>query len=324
MMDRRKALLTLSAGFTGVMLPQAVMAKYGKLNKAVKVGIITDLHQDVMHDAPARLDAFLKAMASKKPDALMQMGDFAVPKKENQFVVDTFNKAHETRLHVIGNHDTDGGYKKEQVLKAWGLESRYYSKDVNGLRFLVLDGNDKGSPKHKGGYACYVGPEQVAWLKKQLAESDSPVVVVCHQPLAGWGAVDNAEEIQKLLGQHKDKVVLAINGHTHIDCLLEIDGVHYLHVNSASYFWAGSKYKHDSYSKEVHEKHKYIAYTFPYRDPVFTLLEFDPAAGMVKVHGVKGAWVGKTPEEMSYPEIAEKGKETAIIPGIRERTIKSS
>ncbi|GAA5496086.1 3',5'-cyclic adenosine monophosphate phosphodiesterase CpdA [Rubritalea halochordaticola] len=311
----------LSAGACGIALPQVVLAKFGRLAKPVKLGVITDLHQDVMHDAPQRLDAFLATMKRLKPDALMQMGDFAVPKKENQKVVDSFNQAHDTVMHVIGNHDTDGGYKKEQVLKAWGMEKRYYSKDVGGLRFLVLDGNDKGSPTHKGGYASYVGPEQVQWLEKELEAYDGPVVVASHQPLAGHYAVNNAKQIQQILSKHKDKVVISINGHSHIDCLLEIEGVHYLHINSASYYWVGGKYKHESYSKEVHAKHKYIAATCPYKESVFTMLEFDPVAGVVKVQGRMSEWVGKSPQQLNVPKIAEKEKEAVIVPGIRERTI---
>ena len=32
----------------------------------------------------------------------------------------------------------------------------------------MLDGNDRGSPRHRGGYPIYVGPEQVTWLKEEL------------------------------------------------------------------------------------------------------------------------------------------------------------
>ena len=36
------------------------------------LGMIADLHQDVMHDGPSRLEAFLDAMKNEKPDALLQ------------------------------------------------------------------------------------------------------------------------------------------------------------------------------------------------------------------------------------------------------------
>ncbi len=67
-------------------------------------------------------------------------------------------------------------------------------------------------------------------------------MIISHQPIAGSYAIDNAEEIQKILSKHSDKVVLAMNGHTHIDLLIEVDDIPYLHINSASYHWLGSKY----------------------------------------------------------------------------------
>ena len=103
-------------------------------------------------------------------------------------------------LHVIGNHDTDAGFTKDNCIDKWGIPSRYYARDIEGLQLLVLDGNDAGSPTHKGGYVSYVGKEQVEWLKEQLATLDGPIMVACHQPLAGAYAVDNAEEIQAVLG----------------------------------------------------------------------------------------------------------------------------
>ena len=58
--------------------------------------------------------------------------------------------------------------------------------------------------------------------------------------------------------------------------LTEIGGVQYLHINSASYHWLGSKYAHESYPSEVHAKHSALKYTSPYREALFTTLTFDP------------------------------------------------
>ena len=187
------------------------------MKKTVRLGLITDLHQDIMHDGPRRLEAFLKRMHALRPDALVQLGDFAVPSPQNKALIAQFNKAHSLALHVLGNHDTDGGYTKQQTMDAWGMQQRYYAHELSGLRLLVLDGNDKGSPTHRGGYPIYVGPEQVEWLRAQLKGATEPVLVLSHQPLAGTGAVDNAMEIQQVLSEYADKVLLAINGHTHID-----------------------------------------------------------------------------------------------------------
>ena len=47
---------------TSILLPRQVMAALSKIKKPIKLGMIADLHQDVMHDGPARLKAFLDAM----------------------------------------------------------------------------------------------------------------------------------------------------------------------------------------------------------------------------------------------------------------------
>jgi hypothetical protein len=65
--------------------------------------------------------------------------------------------------------------------------------------------------------------------------------VYLNQPLAGASSVDNADEIQSvLLGDASDKVILAINGHSHMDEVIRVKGVTYMHVNSASYTWVGA------------------------------------------------------------------------------------
>ena len=136
---------------TSILLPREVMSALSKIKSPIKLGLIADLHQDVMHDGPARLKAFLDTMKKEKPDALLQLGDFAYPSKKNEVVTKAFAKAHPKALHVLGNHEIDGGHSFDQVAKLWGMKGRYYTENVNGLDLIVLDANEK--PKgHKRGY----------------------------------------------------------------------------------------------------------------------------------------------------------------------------
>lgn len=262
-------------------------------------------------------------MEKVKPDAIMQLGDFAYPGDVNKEVIDMFNEAHPTKLHVIGNHDTDAGYKKEECIGYWGMSARYYAKQINGIWFLVLDGNDKGSPTYKGGYPAYIGPEQTDWLKQELKEIEGPVIVVSHQPLAGAMAVDNAEEIQDILSSASDKILLSINGHTHVDALLHINNVNYLHINSASYFWVGGNFKHESYPADIHRSHPWISSTCPYKEPLFATMTIDPRSATITVKGKKTEWVGKSPKDLGLTEDASLKVEEEIVPYIRNRRIKS-
>lgn len=308
---------------TGIVLqiPGAAMAMFPSKAKPIKAGLITDLHHDVMHDGHKRLQAFLSHMKKTGPDLLIQMGDFAYPNEKNKGLIDEFNNAHQIPLHVIGNHDTDSGHTKEQCLSYWKMPARYYTKEIAGVCFIVLDGNDKGSPAHKGGYPSYINGAQKAWLQQQLEQINKPIVIVSHQPLAGALAVDNAAEIQELLSAFSDKILLAINGHTHIDCQLLINKVNYVHINSASYFWVGGKFKHDSYPQQIHKSNEWIAYTCPYQDALFTTLTIDPASGTIHIQGRKSKWVGQSPEELSYVDRAGILPGREIVPLISKRKI---
>ena len=292
------------------------------MKKTLKLGLITDLHQDIMHDGEKRLGAFLEKMRALKPDALIQLGDFAVPSPQNKALIAQFNGAHPVALHVLGNHDTDGGYNKQQTIDAWGMPQRYYAHELSGLRLLVLDGNDKGSPTHRGGYPISVGPEQVEWLRAQLKSATGPVLVLSHQPLAGTGAVDNAHEVQQVLSEYADKVLLALNGHTHIDDIVRVAGVSYWHVNSASYYWVGDDYKHTSYSPEIHAKHPWIASTCPYRDPLFTLLTVELPHGKITLEGCESTWVGASPGELGVTKSLNLTDGEELAPRIRFRELR--
>ncbi len=287
----------------------------------VKIGLITDLHQDIMHDGVQRMQAFVEQVKVQQPHAIMQLGDFAYPGEKNKEVIQLFNNAHEQALHVIGNHDTDAGYTTDQCLSYWGMPARYYTKEVEGIHFIVLDGNEKGSPTHQGGYASYIGKEQQSWLVDQLKTIEGPIIIVSHQPLLGPLAVDNAEEIQSILSAAKGKILFAINGHTHIDMLLEKDGIPYLHLNSASYLWVGGDYQHQSYSEKIHEDHPWISYTCPYKDSLFAFMTIDPETRTVTLTGKKSEWQGESPAELgvdNYPTLAI-GDE--IVPSISNRKI---
>ena len=316
-MNRRHFSKTLALGGVGSPLSTMAADALNVLSRPIRLGVIADLHVDLIPDGAERLDSFLDEMTKTKPDALIQMGDFTFAKESNQKIVDRFNKAHEIALHVIGNHDTDGGLSMEHVLKSWGMKDPYYHHVVEGLHLLVLNANEKGSVKHKGGYPKFIEKSQVAWLEKTLSSLEGPVVIVSHQPIAGSYAIDNAAEIRKILSKHSDKVVLAMNGHTHIDLLTEVGEIPYLHINSASYHWLGSKYAHESYPAEVHAKHSALKYTSPYREALFTTLTFEPKNRQIIVEKRVTQWVGKSPEELGL----KREPEGAVTPGIRARVI---
>ena len=307
---------------TSILLPDQVLGSLNKLNKPVKIGVITDLHQDIMHDGPSRLKAFVDSMKVEKPDALMQLGDFAYPSKQNNIVTKAFEEAHSRTFHVLGNHEIDAGHSFDEVAKLWGMKGRYYTERLNGLDLVVLDGNEKPE-NHKKGYPSYIGDKQLEWLSDKLKSLKGPILIVSHQPLAGPSSIDNAKEGQGLISLYSDKVLMALNGHTHIDYLTKVEAVNYLHVNSASYKWVGGSFRNKSYPENIHSKFPWIEYTCPYRDSLFMTLTIDPKGNRILVKGSDSEWVGKSPSQLgiaSKPNLTD-GKE--ICPKIRNRQIES-
>ena len=63
--DRRCFISKSAFGFGSIFLCEDVLANIRKLEGPVKIGMIADLHQDVMHDGDRRLKSFLQAMKNE-------------------------------------------------------------------------------------------------------------------------------------------------------------------------------------------------------------------------------------------------------------------
>lgn len=303
--NRRTAIATILGAGASIALPPVLRARVKALDSTVKFGVITDTHIGFVPKAEERLSAFLREMRMVGPDGLIQMGDFAHPNEKNQEHVDRFNKASQHPIHAIGNHELDHGLTREDARDSWGIPGFYYSKKVMGIQVIVLDGNDKGSPTYAshGGYHSYIGDSQRHWLKEELEAAECPVLIISHQPLAGRIAIDNAKEVQALISLHRDRILVCLNGHSHVDQHLEIEGVNYVHVNSASYYWLGGKVR-----------------LATYRDPLFTTMTIDAEAGTVSFSGVNSEWAGGTPEDAGYFKDGENEELKPIVqPRISER-----
>jgi len=73
------------------------------------------------------------------------------------------------------------------------------------------------------------------------------------------------------------------------------------------------------YSQEVDKKYKWIKYTAPYKDPLFTVVEIS-TAGYIKMSGKYSSYVGPSPWKLGYPEHLKK----CVKPQITERLLKFS
>jgi hypothetical protein len=90
----------------------------------------------------------------------------------------------------------------------------------------------------------------LAWLEKAIAESAEPVVLIGHEPIAGFapGLEPSQEEIVGAVKRGNAAardaghagVVLLLCGHLHVDVLSQTELGPSLCVNSASYHWANA------------------------------------------------------------------------------------
>jgi 3',5'-cyclic AMP phosphodiesterase CpdA len=113
--------------------------------------------------------------------------------------------------HVPGEHDAglDGG----EMYRSFLGES-HYSFDHRGVHFIALDNVSRGKPE--------VGPEQLAWLRRDLARfpRSAPIVVFTHRPLFDlkpeweWFTSDGDDVMNALAGFEN---VTVLYGHIHRD-----------------------------------------------------------------------------------------------------------
>ena len=134
------------------------------------------------------------------------------------------------RKAVPGEHDAglDGG-----VLFREAFGETHYAFDHRGVHFVALDNVSRALPE--------VGPDQLAWLRKDLARfpPTAPIVVFTHRPLFDlrpdweWFTSDG-DEVMKVLAPFENVTVLY--GHIHREHV-HISG-HARHYAARGLAWA--------------------------------------------------------------------------------------
>ena len=319
-MKRRNFIIKTLKGSLIASLPLG-LSSFNLKNNKVEIGVVADVHQDIIHDGFSRLSFFINAMKKRKPNFIIQLGDFSLPRTQNQPFIDQWNSFNGPKYHVLGNHDMrDFGYKKEETMKWWKMDKRYYSFDYNNFHFIVLDGNDE-NPKPWDGYVRYIGSEQKLWLINDLKITLKPTIVFSHQSLEAKGGIANREEIRNILEKHtikneQPKVVACLSGHHHTDYVKSINKIPYIQINSMSYKWVGDKFKHKRFSPHIEEAYPTVSKTCPYKDPLYTVLTLDSDQEMLHIEGRKTSFIAPTPNELKIPN-AEN-----MNPTISERNLK--
>jgi 3',5'-cyclic AMP phosphodiesterase CpdA len=226
----------------------------------MRFGLVTDCHyadipyakrEHPIGDAAyretlAKLRECVAVMESQRPSFLIELGDFKDQGPDKASTIDyldkveaVFSKFPGPRYHVLGNHDLDLIDKSEFLarIKNYGQEQAlaHYSFDVAGIRFIVLDAcyNSKLEDYVPGNWDwtdANVPPEQLAWLKSEIASASGQVIIFGHQCLDRNAdprhIVRNASEVREIL-EKSGKVKAVFTGHQHAGLISCVNGITY-------------------------------------------------------------------------------------------------
>jgi len=222
------ALFTVSGGIgSSVGLDAALAATRLPAAKPFQFVQISDSH--IGFAKPANPDArstFREAVAKvmalpQRPDFIIHTGDVSQLSRDSEFD-DAEQILRETGMQVFfipGEHDMldpDGGKAFLNRFGKGSMGAGWYSFDHRGVHFVALVNVADLKPGGMGN----LGPDQLKWLKTDLARygSSTPIVVFAHIPLwtvyADWGwGTDDSEQALRLLRRFGSVTVL--NGHIH-------------------------------------------------------------------------------------------------------------
>jgi hypothetical protein len=166
--------------------------------------------------ALARIDA-----QQIQPDFVIHTGDLTHLSRPDQFdTVDQLVRGSSTRrtFFVPGEHDVigDNGRAFFDRFGEKQTEGGWYSFDHRGVHFVALINVLNLQAAGLG----WLGPDQLAWLRQDLASksSETPIVVFAHMPLWslypawGWGTDDAGQALAML---RRFGSVTVLNGHIH-------------------------------------------------------------------------------------------------------------
>lgn len=234
----------------------------------VRFGVFTDAHYArrppfspndptecrLYEDALRRIREAVSVFTARNVDFAIELGDFKdlacagngctvreATLKLAEACETAFSEFKGPRYHVLGNHEMDC-LNKDEILSVFtntgiARNRSYYSFRRAGITFIVLDGcyNSRsepycGFPLNWIWTEATIPPEEIAWLRAELAAAPGPVIVFVHQrldaPARKNHRILNAVDVQKVLVE-SGKVLAVFQGHDHIGGLSVEDGIPY-------------------------------------------------------------------------------------------------
>ena len=167
-----------------------------------------------------------------------------------------------TLYHTIGNHDHSMYYTGDfDTVKEYKelIGPTYYSFNIGKVHYVVLDDvectnktptkDEKGNPCYERTYNGYVVPDELAWLRKDLASvpNGTPLVVTMHIPLYNKDGKYNLKDASTLASILKPyPEVHLYTAHTHTVYNKDELGTDHLFEHNAgsicgTWWWSGKE-----------------------------------------------------------------------------------
>jgi alkaline phosphatase len=241
---RNGSLFLLGAGLGSSHL-SAVFAAEAK--RQVRVGMVTDLHyadkppagSRHYRETLAKLEESAERLQKDQPDIVVELGDLIdaadsveVEKRYLARIHKDFAALPGKKHCVLGNHCVHT-LTKAEFLEGVGQERSYYSFDIGGFHFVILDAcfREDGQPYGRKNFEwtdTKIPAYQVEWLQADLKQAPGKVIVFVHQRLdvSNSYGVKNAQQVRRALEQ-SEKVLAVFQGHSHNNDLKEINGIPY-------------------------------------------------------------------------------------------------
>lgn len=228
-------------------LSDVMRQKIGDLKGDLSFVQISDSHIGFNKAANTDVTATLREAIAKvnalptPPSFVLHTGDLTHLSKPEEF--DTLAESLKSLktdeiFYVPGEHDVlnDNGDMFRERFGRNAMGDGWYSFDKNGAHFVGL----VNVMNLKAGGLGTLGPEQLAWLEKDVAKlkSSTPIVVFAHIPLWavypqwGWGTDDSEQALSYL---KRFGSVTVLNGHIH-QTMQKIEGNITFHTAASTAF----------------------------------------------------------------------------------------
>lgn len=298
--------------------------------RPLKFCVFADLH--FLPDSWANcsvefLDKILDRAKAANCDAVFQLGDFVqgVHTPVIRDFVRHYNEFSVPTYHVLGNHECDFSSLTD-VLEAYRLDKGYYTADIRGWRFVVLNPHwwmddgvlrpfqrfDYCRRKKKDAPSYCVQPEQLEWFEDAVVNSPYPCIILSHESLMrppndGLHDRDRLLAIvRKANAKRRGQVRLVACGHYHVSHFAIEEGIPFWEVNGANFYSNG--FTHDHYPADFVKEHPGTRITLTHAEPLSAIVTIGPG-GHLRIEGSRADWIfGVGPEKIGDKAFDPSGR----------------